>query len=102
MGDPACTYMYVFMCNSCILLRLEFGTAPASEPGALPTVTNDILSMVSPEKEVLPLQKVRYVPTAISVLEHCHSYATYVRSLQVLYIRTYYVQHLCTYECVGL
>lgn len=42
------------------LLRLEFGTAPAAEPGAPPVITNDILAMVSPEKESVPLQKVEF------------------------------------------
>ena len=37
---------------------LEFGTAPAAEPGAPPIVTNDILAMISPEKESVPLLKV--------------------------------------------
>ena len=39
--------------------RLEFGTTPATEPGAPPTITNDILAMISPEKENVVLQKVQ-------------------------------------------
>lgn len=41
-----------------LLPSLEFGTTPSPEPGAPPIITNDILSMVSPEKEIVPLQKV--------------------------------------------
>ena len=43
------------MYNNC---SLEFGTAPATEPGAPPVFTNDILAMISPEKESVPLLKV--------------------------------------------
>lgn len=39
--------------------RLEFGTTPSSEPGAPPIVTNDIMAMISPEREKVPLLKVR-------------------------------------------
>lgn len=48
------------MCFDLILcvIRLEFGTAPSAEPGAPPVVTNDILAMVSPERESVPLLKV--------------------------------------------
>lgn len=41
-----------------VSFRLEFGTAPSHEPGAPPVITNDILSMISPEGESVPLQKV--------------------------------------------
>ena len=44
--------------------RLEFGTAPATEPGALEVKTNDILAMCSPENEMVPLQKVLHVHTS--------------------------------------
>ena len=37
---------------------LEFGTSPSAEIGAPPLFTNDILSMISPEKESVPLLKV--------------------------------------------
>lgn len=46
MVDYVCTF------------RLEFGTAPSAEAGAPPVITNDILSMVSPEGESVPLLKV--------------------------------------------
>jgi dynein heavy chain len=36
---------------------LEFGTSPSTEVGAPPVFTNDILSMISPEKESVPLLK---------------------------------------------
>ncbi len=55
---------------------LEFGTIPSAEPGAPPTVTNDILAMISPEKESVTLQKVR---TSVSLYKfilvcvHCSS-----------------------------
>lgn len=41
-----------------ILCSLEFGTIPTAERGAPPVFTNDILAMVSPEKESVPLIKV--------------------------------------------
>lgn len=41
-----------------VFYSLEFGTAPATEPGAPPVLTNDILAMISPEKENVPLMKV--------------------------------------------
>ena len=37
---------------------LEFGKGPPPEPGAPPSITNDILAMISPEKESVTLQKV--------------------------------------------
>ena len=40
---------------------LEFGTSPSTEVGAPPVFTNDILSMISPEKESVPLLKVNDV-----------------------------------------
>lgn len=40
------------------VFRLEFGTAPSAEPGAPPVITNDILAMISPEGESVPLLKV--------------------------------------------
>lgn len=55
--------MYIispFNIQSFLFPSLEFGTTPSPEPGAPPIITNDILSMVSPEKEIVPLQKVRY------------------------------------------
>lgn len=51
-------------CNLCIqikmsfFIRLEFGTAPSAEAGAPPITTNDILAMISPEGESVPLLKV--------------------------------------------
>ena len=41
-----------------IAFRLEFGTTPSAEPGAPPVITNDILAMISPEGENVPLLKV--------------------------------------------
>ncbi len=38
--------------------RLEFGKGPPAEPSGPPTVTNDILAMLSPEQEKVQLQKV--------------------------------------------
>ena len=38
--------------------RLEFGKGPPTEPNGPPTTTNDILAMLSPEQERVPLQKV--------------------------------------------
>ena len=39
--------------------RLEFGSAAPSESGGGEVKTNDILAMLSPEGEKVPLQKVR-------------------------------------------
>ena len=55
------------------MFRLEFGTAPSAEPGAPPVTTNDILSMISPEGESVPLLKVRVHLPVISVY-HRYTY----------------------------
>lgn len=47
---------------------MEFGTAPSAEPGAPPVVTNDILAMVSPERESVPLLKVGHACYCIPLL----------------------------------
>ena len=49
----------MFMALTSIYVRLDFGKGPAVEPGGPPVVTNEILAMISPEQERVPLQKVR-------------------------------------------
>ena len=49
---------------------LEFGSAPGSELGSASVATNDILAMLSPEKERVPLQKVWSSPTPSSLTIH--------------------------------
>ena len=39
--------------------RLEFDKGPPAVPGGPPVATNEILAMLSPENERVPLQKVR-------------------------------------------
>ena len=53
------------------VFRLEFGTAPSAEPGAPPVITNDILAMISPEGESVPLLKVLAVLTVVHVQYTC-------------------------------
>lgn len=50
-------YGFIFFVLA-LILSLEFGTAPSIEQGAPPVFTNDILAMISPEKEIVPLIKV--------------------------------------------
>ena len=38
--------------------RLEFAKGPPAEPGGPPVFTSEILAMLSPEQEKVPLQKV--------------------------------------------
>ena len=57
--------------------RLDFGTAPPTEPGGPEVKTNDILAMLSPEGERVPLQKVwmcicKYVRTYMYVRIYIH------------------------------
>ncbi len=58
-----------FVLPPSLLYSLEFGTGPPPEPGAPPTITNEILAMISPEKEKVLLQKVRHTP----MVELCHT-----------------------------
>ena len=53
-----------------VAFRLEFGTAPSAEPGAPPVTTNDILAMVSPESESVPLLKVSYIQRTCLLFNH--------------------------------
>lgn len=48
----------MYFVHACTYYSLEFGTVPSTEPGAAPIYTNDVLAMVSPEKESVPLLKV--------------------------------------------
>ena len=58
------------ICLSFSYQRLEFGKGPPAEPNGLPTVTNDILAMLSPEQEKVPLQKVLYMYMYILYSKH--------------------------------
>ena len=66
--------LHCFLCQSELIIcgcfvdfSLEFGTAPATEPGAPPIFTNDILAMISPEKETVPLLKVTMILLLVTV-----------------------------------
>ncbi len=60
---------------------MEFGKGPPAEPNGLPTVTNDILAMLSPEQEKVPLQKVYvHVYIIITLLwgDYMYMYTVYL------------------------
>ena len=76
-------YLYISLIFSLLLIfsqRLEFGKGPPSEPDGPPTVTNDILAILSPEQERVPLQKVLPEFLTVSIIRFFHAYGNLLGS----------------------